>query len=1156
MMADTPGTSSGHRPTPAATPGDAAAHDTHHDNDMRLNVLVAEDGDDAFIQLQATLASAGFTPNCVRVRNLRELEQALADQSWDVMIANHTLAALDIFAALKIVRERAPDLPFIIAAASVGEDVASAAMRAGANDFIETAINPQRLIPALQRELLAAEARRQRHQARQVAKEAMEAQLNAVTRFRRLTEAIPECVWVLDLREGRMSFVSAAYERIWGRRVQDLLDDRMDWLRHVHPDDQAHMMAAREHARLGGLDEEFRVLRPDGSIRWLHLTTFPIHDSSNHVQSIGGVASDITNFIEQRNELRAALAEQRHRAEVQRFILDALPANIALLDEEGRIIEANASWQKLVDESGLVQYAIGANYVTTCEALARRQRGEKGRDSERFVAELRGILAGGYESVTRIYPAHGAEQQRWYRINIAPLHTQAKRGAVVMHVEITESMLAEQRLLQLSHYDSLTMLPNRLLFRDRLTTALAMARRNRANVAVCFLDLDRFKAINESLGHRIGDQLLLEVASRLKACVRDSDTVSRFGGDEFALILPELADQQDGAVVAERVIQSLGAPFAIEGNELFVTASIGITLFPGDSDDPDVLQRNADTAMYRAKEMGRNNFQFFTAEMNVNAMETMKLERDLRYAIDNEEFLLFYQPKVSCVTGKIVGFEALLRWKHSVRGMVSPAEFVPLLEETGLIVPVGAWVLNTACAQAKAWQDAGLGALSIAVNVSGKQMSQSLCDTVRAALDASGLAPEHLELELTESYLMRDAESIIATLRRLKEMDVTISVDDFGTGYSSLAYLKRFPLDSLKVDRAFVQDITADPGDVSITRAIITLAHSFNLQVVAEGVETEGQLSLLIANNCDIIQGYYFSRPLPVADITRMLQEDRRLAADLLQQDAGEKRTLLTVGAGDSLIAALARPADPVRHRLLVAADAAQGFELLASNRIDVVIASEDAKDMSGLEFLGRVKTLHPEAVRLMHADRISPQERAEAIGSGVVFRFLAEPWDESLQGHIEEAFRHRDMADENRQLQRKVSSAHSELAQLNEQLKKLLATKEEQAQRNEAILDAAQEALQHLPWPIIGIDSDHMIAVANGAADALLAEHAPLLASLANESLPPELWSALQPQPQQPEMPASIVIHGTRYQLRRYGMGSQSRSRGNLVVLIPEGTT
>ncbi len=1119
-----------------------------------LQILIAEDQFEEFMLLQRTLEEGGLQPGCQQAGTAQQLEEALAERVWDIVIACHPLRDLDAFAILKIVREHSADLPVIVATDNLGEDLAVEVMRAGANDLVQKKPQVKRLVPAIQRELMAAEARRQRLQARQVAKDAMEAQINAVNRFRRLTEAIPECVWVLDLDEKRMTFVSAAYERIWGRRVQDLLDDRMDWLRHVHPDDQARIKHARDTTRLGGLDEEFRVLRPDGGIRWLHLTTFPIHDTANRVQCIGGVASDISGFIEQRDELRASLLEQRHRAEVQRFILDALPANIALLDEEGRIIEANESWQKQVEESGLAQYAIGANYLTACEWLANRSQGEQRRDTEHFAADLRGILAGGYESITRIFPAHTPERQRWFRINIAPLHTRSKRGAVVMYVEITESMLAEQRLLHLSQYDSLTELPNRLLFRDRLTTAVAMARRNGSHVAVCLLDLDRFKAINDTLGHQVGDQLLLEVSHRLKDCVRDSDTVSRFGGDEFALILPELPDPQDCTLVAERIIESLGSPFSLAGSEFFATASIGITLFPADAEDPDTLLRNADTAMYRAKEMGRNSFQFFTAEMNTNAMEAMKLERDLRHAIENQEFQLYYQPKVSCRSGRIVGFEALLRWKHPQRGMVSPAEFVPLLEETGLIIAVGAWVLNTACTQAQLWREAGFGALNIAVNVSGKQMHQNLCNTVRAALTSSGLPAECLELELTESYLMRDAENIIATLRRLKEMHVRISVDDFGTGYSSLAYLKRFPLDSLKVDRAFVQDITADPGDVSITRAIITLAHSFNLEVVAEGVETEGQLSLLIANQCDIIQGYYFSRPLPVAEITTMLREDRKLAGNLLAQERQTHRTLLLAGGNEETTALVKRCLDHEGHTLLAAHDAAQGCELLAKHRVDAIIAAERLQDMDGFEFLARVKTLHPDTVRLLLTES-SPSQDINiniAIGDDIIYKILARPWD-TLSVDISEAFRHRDIVTENRQLQSKVTTANHELAQLNEQLKKLLAAKEVQVQRNAAVLDTAQEILQNLPLAVIGIDNDNMIAFANAAADALFAARAPLLAADAREILPEAFCTTLR---QTEDISASIDLDGRRYQLHLYPMGTQSHSSGKLVVLLPENPT
>ena len=436
----------------------------------------------------------------------------------------------------------------------------------------------------------------------------------------------------------------------------------------------------------------------------------------------------------------------------------------------------------------------------------------------------------------------------------------------------------KEQLTQLAHFDSLTKLPNRLLFRDRLAQGLSLARRNESLLAVMIIDLDNFKTINDTLGHSIGDLLLQEVARRLAQCLRDADTVGRLGGDEFGIILPGIGGSDDAAMVACKVIESCARPYLIEGHELFSSASVGLTLFPDDGADSETLIRNADTAMYRAKDLGRNTYRFFTAEMNQNTQDKMRLARDLRHALANGGLLLHYQPKVSCASGQITGFEALLRWQHPARGLVPPDEFIPTLEETGLIVPVGAWVLATACAQAKSWHDAGLGTPAIAVNISGRQVHiDDLCATVRQALEMSGLAPDHLEIDLTESYVMKDAENIIGILTQLKTMGVKLSVDDFGTGYSSLAYLKRFPIDTLKVDRAFVRDIIANPSDAAITRAIIFLAHNLNLKVVAEGVETAGQLELLIASHCDEIQGYYFSRPLPPEEATLLLRGGRSL---------------------------------------------------------------------------------------------------------------------------------------------------------------------------------------------------------------------------------------------------------------------------------------
>ncbi|NDU92199.1 MAG: EAL domain-containing protein, partial [Ferrovum sp.] len=474
----------------------------------------------------------------------------------------------------------------------------------------------------------------------------------------------------------------------------------------------------------------------------------------------------------------------------------------------------------------------------------------------------------------------------WEQVSISPILDDQGRPVnyVAVKEDITERRAAEEEMHYLAFYDVLTQLPNRRLLVDRLQKAMATCSRNHRGGALLLIDLDNFKTLNDTLGHAVGDLLLQQVARRLVACVREVDTVARLGGDEFVVMLEDL----DGpphevatavTAVCEKILSTLNQPYVLSGYGYTGTPSIGVTLFSDRDNTVDLLLKQADLAMYQAKAMGRNMLRFFDPEMQVMIMKRAMLEAELRQGIQEDQYLLHFQPKVSCVTGRITGFEALLRWQHPVRGLTGPGEFVQVLEETGLIVPVGAWVLTTACSQMKRWHDAGLGTPTVSVNISGKQIHNitDLSASVQAALTASGLAPRYLELELTESQLMNDAERDINLLQRLKEMGVKLSVDDFGTGYSSLAYLKRFPIDSLKIDRAFVQDIVADPNDVSITRAIITLAHNLKLKVVAEGVETGGQLDLLIANQCDEIQGYYFSRPLSIEEAEALLISGRSL---------------------------------------------------------------------------------------------------------------------------------------------------------------------------------------------------------------------------------------------------------------------------------------
>jgi len=423
----------------------------------------------------------------------------------------------------------------------------------------------------------------------------------------------------------------------------------------------------------------------------------------------------------------------------------------------------------------------------------------------------------------------------------------------------------------LAQHDSLTGLPNRGLLNDRLDHAICLAQRRRKKMAVLFVDIDRFKHVNDSLGHEIGDRLLQSVARRLLSCVRRSDTVSRQGGDEFVILLSEVAQAQDAAVSAEKMLQALNATHCIDEHELRVTGSIGIVVCPDDGTQADVLLKHADFAMYHAKEQGRNNYQFFEPNLNVRALERQVLESGLRRAIDSQELVLHYQPKVNLQTGSIVGVEAFVRWRHPERGLILPSQFVPIAEACGTIVPIGRWVLREACRQARAWQAAGIKGLRIAINVSpGELRDRDFVHGVQATLDETGLAPQDLELELRETVLMQDAQFAMTVLSSLKALDVQLALDDFGTGYSSLSNLKHFPIDILKIDQSFVRELTTDADANSIVSAVIGMGKNLGMQVVAEGVESREQLACLQQLSCPQGQGFYFSEPLTAAEFTRL----------------------------------------------------------------------------------------------------------------------------------------------------------------------------------------------------------------------------------------------------------------------------------------------
>jgi len=432
---------------------------------------------------------------------------------------------------------------------------------------------------------------------------------------------------------------------------------------------------------------------------------------------------------------------------------------------------------------------------------------------------------------------------------------------------------AKVQLDHLAHHDVLTDLPNRILLQDRLSQAIVLARRHCTQLAVMFMDLDQFKHINDSLGHAVGDQLLQSVAQRLVGCVRQSDTVSRQGGDEFVLLLPHIEHAEDAALSAQKLLAALVPPHRIDRHDLHISVSIGISIYPADGQDAETLIKNADTAMYHAKENGRNNYKFFEQSMNARAVQRQSVEASLRRALERHEFVLHYQPKINLHSGTIVGVEALIRWQHPQRGLLAPAQFVSIAEDCGLILPIGRWVLREACLQARAWQDAGLPPITVAVNTSALEFrARDFLENIRATLADTGLEPRHLELELTESVLMRDAESTDSLLHALAGLGVKLAVDDFGTGYSSLSYLRRFPIDTLKIDQSFVNQITSNPDDATLVSAVIGMGKSLKQSVIAEGVETAEQYAFLRAQQCDEGQGYYLGRPMAAEALASLLQ--------------------------------------------------------------------------------------------------------------------------------------------------------------------------------------------------------------------------------------------------------------------------------------------
>jgi diguanylate cyclase (GGDEF)-like protein/PAS domain S-box-containing protein len=679
--------------------------------------------------------------------------------------------------------------------------------------------------------------------------------------YRLLFESSPLPMWVYDRHTLRFIAVNDTAVRQYGFTREEFLAKT---IAEIRPEEDIPDLLEDVARQSRGWEPRghWRHCKKDGTLIDVEIVSHLLN--FHGVESVLVVIRDVTE--RKRAEDAVRQAEEKYRGMFENAVIGIFRASL-----DGRLMNVNRAHAQMHG------YESPEEMMAEVSNVARDLFVDPGQMAELADRVIRNGVVRGAE--LEIYRKDG--RKKWVRTNVSAIHNadgsvESFEGTVE---DITEQKAAQERLKFLALYDALTELPHRALLQDRLENAVASARRRGVKVALLFLDLDRFKAINDLFGHAFGDVVLKEIAERLKGCVREH-TVARVGGDEFLILMSSLEDPADAAIAANRVMDAMSAKFVIQGRTLSVGCSVGVSIFPEHGEDGDTLIRNADAAMYSAKESGRNNVRYFTHEMNVQAMERLAMDKDLRHALERKEFFLVYQPQMEIASGKITGFEALIRWNHPELGLIPPDRFISIAENNGLILPIGEWVLRTACTQARRWRDEGLCAVPVAVNVSAVQFRQeAFRGLIQRILAETGLAAECLQLELTESVLLSNADMTLSVLRDFKEMGLKLSIDDFGTGYSSFSYLKHFSVDKLKIDRSFVRDVIVDRDDAAITIAIISLAKSLGIKVIAEGVETEAQIFFLQEHRCDEIQGFYFSQPVSADGAAAMLRCGRGFRA-------------------------------------------------------------------------------------------------------------------------------------------------------------------------------------------------------------------------------------------------------------------------------------
>jgi diguanylate cyclase (GGDEF)-like protein/PAS domain S-box-containing protein len=922
---------------------------------------------------------------------------------------------------------------------------------------------------------------------------------------------------LLDV-DGRLRYANQAALQAIGSTAEQVIGQHFEatpWWQGCELSRQRVQQALASATRGEASRFDVRIASASGAMLAMDFSLLPLFGPDGRVLWLIPSARDVS----EREQAQQQLLLTRHAVE---------QANDALLQvgPDGAVLDANAAACRLLglEHAELLRLRVPDIDTQVNEAQwPQRWRELCERGSLRFETNVR----------------HQAGHEIPADVSVSLVTSGDTSFAHVCIDDLRERRAAERRIQQLLQFDELTGLPNRQLLVERLDAILQTS----AETAVLVLELDRFKRINDGLGPHVGDAALREVARRIAATVRSVDLVARRGGDEFVVVMPAPAD---AAMQAQALLDNISRPMTIEGHEIHLTCSIGTSVAPADGDRADTLLRRANAAQHQAKLLGRNQVSVYAGAPHDDDPERLTLETALRHALRDEQLELHYQPQVDLGHGRIVGVEALLRWQHPTLGRIAPDRFIPIAEETGLIVPIGDWVLRHAIEQAARWQRAGLPPLRMAVNLSARQLLQpDLARRIEALLAASGLDPQRFGVEVTESMLIANFDQAVQHLSALRALGVEVSLDDFGTGYSSLSYLRRLPVDVVKIDRSLVPDVSAPAEAVSITRAIITMAQQLQMKVLAEGVESEGQAALLAANRCDQMQGYWFSAAVPAEAVETMLREGRQIDAALIGRRS-RQRTLLLVDDEENILAALRRLLRAEGWLVLSSTSAEQALEQMARHEVDVILSDQRMPGMTGVELLRRARQLYPETIRLVLSGYTELQSITDAINEGAIYKFLAKPWDdEQLRAHLREAFTIKEMADQNRRLGQEVQAANQELAELNRRLQTLLSAQRERNLREVGSREAAQELLDAMPVPAFGIDDEGLLVFANAPARALCGLAVERLGEPAGEQLPPNLRQALD------GVAMLVTLAGRRWwAISRLLDGN---ARGRLLVLLPQ---